>query len=60
MCSFLQINFGKDPRERYVQLLGYDKTELAKKVWSLTVNLTVNLHQPTYPSPWVRLFLQYI
>lgn len=28
----LQVNFEKEPRERYIQLLGYDKTELAEKV----------------------------
>ncbi|KAL4240586.1 Protein transport protein Sec31A [Mactra antiquata] len=30
--NFLTVNFEKEPRERYIQLLGYDKTELAKKV----------------------------
>lgn len=30
--NFLMINFEKEPRERYIQMLGYDKTELAKKV----------------------------
>ena len=31
MLAF-QVNFEKEPRERYIQMLGYDKTELAKKV----------------------------
>ncbi|KAL3876454.1 hypothetical protein ACJMK2_034299 [Sinanodonta woodiana] len=30
--NFIRVNFEKEPRERYIQLLGYDKTELAKKV----------------------------
>jgi hypothetical protein len=32
MRYILQGNFEKEPREQYIQLLGYDKTELAKKV----------------------------
>ncbi|XP_021375424.1 protein transport protein Sec31A-like isoform X2 [Mizuhopecten yessoensis] len=30
--NFLRVNFEKEPREHYIQLLGYDKTDLAKKV----------------------------
>ncbi|XP_053393357.1 protein transport protein Sec31A-like isoform X1 [Mercenaria mercenaria] len=30
--NFLMVNFEKEPRERYIQMLGYDKTELATKV----------------------------
>jgi len=30
--NFLMVNFEKEPREKYIQMLGYDKTELAKKV----------------------------
>ncbi|XP_052766437.1 protein transport protein Sec31A-like isoform X3 [Mya arenaria] len=30
--NFLMINFEQEPRQRYIQLLGYDKTDLAKKV----------------------------
>lgn len=27
-----QVNFENEPRERYIQMLGYDKTKLAEKV----------------------------
>lgn len=30
--NFLMVNFEKEPRERYIQMLGYDKTELATKI----------------------------
>ncbi|XP_071129998.1 protein transport protein Sec31A-like isoform X4 [Mytilus edulis] len=30
--NFLRVNFEKEPREHYIELLGYDKTELARKV----------------------------
>ncbi|XP_062589643.1 protein transport protein Sec31A-like [Saccostrea cucullata] len=30
--NFLRVNFEKEPREHFIQLLGYDKTDLAKKV----------------------------
>lgn len=30
--NFLRVNFEKEPREHYIGLLGYDKTELARKV----------------------------
>ncbi|KAK3089875.1 hypothetical protein FSP39_007256 [Pinctada imbricata] len=30
--NFLRVNFEKEPRDHYIQLLGYDKTELVKKV----------------------------
>ena len=33
--SLLQVNFEKEPRERYIQLLGYDKTDLAEKVCTI-------------------------
>lgn len=30
--NFLRVNFEKEPREHFIQLLGFDKTDLAKKV----------------------------
>ena len=33
MC---QVNFEKDPRSRYLQLLGYDQNDLSRKVLDLT------------------------
>ncbi|CAG2256257.1 SEC31 [Mytilus edulis] len=35
--NFLRVNFEKEPREHYIELLGYDKTELARKVIIFTV-----------------------
>lgn len=36
--NFLRVNFEKEPREHFIQLLGFDKTDLAKKVNLLTEN----------------------
>ena len=35
LICVLQVNFEKEPRERYIQLLGYDKTDLAEKVGTI-------------------------
>ena len=35
LICVLQVNFEKEPRERYIQLLGYDKTDLAEKVGAI-------------------------
>ncbi|XP_046568756.1 protein transport protein Sec31A-like [Haliotis rubra] len=32
LWNFLRVNFEKEPRARFLQLLGYDQNELAKKV----------------------------
>ena len=32
MCVFLQVTFEQDSRQHYLKLLGYDPTELPKKV----------------------------
>ena len=31
--NFLRVNFDNEPRSRFLQLLGYDQNDLAKKVW---------------------------
>lgn len=37
--NFLRVNFEKEPREHFIQLLGFDKTDLAKKVNSIEEKL---------------------
>ncbi|XP_064631630.1 protein transport protein Sec31A-like isoform X3 [Lineus longissimus] len=34
--NFLKVNFEKEPRKRFLQLLGYDQTDLAQKVGDKT------------------------
>ncbi|ELU08343.1 hypothetical protein CAPTEDRAFT_20326 [Capitella teleta] len=39
--SFLKVNFESDPRTRFLELLGYNRNELSRKVQSLTTDAPV-------------------
>ena len=42
--NFLRVNFEKEPREHFIQLLGFDKTDLAKKVRHDSVKMFITYY----------------